>query len=165
VAEPTQALPTETVASDAATAEPTVESQATESAATTEPAVAVVTKLNLNTATDEELLTVPNTGQRMLREFKEYRPYDSILQFRREIGKYVDEAQVAEYEKYLYVPVSPNNADAATLQQLPGVDQAIADQLIVARPYATSDDFVKKLAELVTPEQLAAGQTYVEAAE
>ena len=30
-------------------------------------------------------------GQRMLHEFKEYRPYKSMEQFRREIGKYVDD--------------------------------------------------------------------------
>ena len=30
--------------------------------------------LNLNTATDAEILLIPNLGNRMLREFKEYRP-------------------------------------------------------------------------------------------
>jgi len=59
-------------------------------------------------------------GNRMVREFLEYRPYISIQQFRREIGKYVEEAQVAEYEQYVYVPVNVNESDAATLQQLPG---------------------------------------------
>ncbi len=53
---------------------------------------------------DELLATIPNFGDRMVREFGEYRPYVSIQQFRKEIGKYVDAAQVAEYEKYVYVP-------------------------------------------------------------
>jgi DNA uptake protein ComE-like DNA-binding protein len=43
--------------------------------------------INLNTATDEEILLIPNLGNRMLREFKEYRPYKAMDQFRREIGK------------------------------------------------------------------------------
>ena len=47
------------------------------------------TKLNLNTATREQFLTIPGVGDRMVREFEEYRPYASIQQFRREIGKYV----------------------------------------------------------------------------
>ena len=34
--------------------------------------------INLNTATDEEILLIPNLGNRMLREFKEYRPYESL---------------------------------------------------------------------------------------
>lgn len=37
----------------------------------------------------------------MVRKFEEYRPYVSIQQFRREIGKYVDEAMVAAYEQYV----------------------------------------------------------------
>jgi len=57
--------------------------------------------INLNTATDEDFLTVPGAGQRMLREFKEYRPYKNIEQFRKEIGKYVDKKEVARLEKYV----------------------------------------------------------------
>jgi hypothetical protein len=37
----------------------------------------------------------------MAHEFEEYRPYSSIEQFRREIGKYVDEAEVARLEQYV----------------------------------------------------------------
>ncbi len=44
--------------------------------------------VNLNTATREELLLIPGMGPRMAREFFEYRPYKSLDQFRREIGKY-----------------------------------------------------------------------------
>ena len=37
----------------------------------------------------------------MLGEFKEYRPYKSIEQFRREIGKYVDKKELARLERYV----------------------------------------------------------------
>ena len=57
--------------------------------------------INLNTATDAEILTIPGIGQRMLREFKEYRPYTSLAQFRREIGKYVSKQEVARLERYV----------------------------------------------------------------
>src|SRR5687767_4380973 len=57
--------------------------------------------INLNTATDAEILTIPGMGQRMLREFKEYRPYKSIEQFRREIGKYVSRQEVSRLEQYV----------------------------------------------------------------
>ncbi len=57
--------------------------------------------VNLNTATDAEILTIPGVGQRMLREFKEYRPYTSMAQFRREIGKYVSRQEVARLERYV----------------------------------------------------------------
>ena len=98
----------------------------------------------------------------MTREFMEYRPYSTILQFRKEIGKYVDAAQVAEYEKLIYIPVLPNEADADTLQQLPGVDKAVADKLIAARPYANKATFIKKLTELTSADHAAAASAMVE---
>jgi DNA uptake protein ComE-like DNA-binding protein len=59
--------------------------------------------LDLNTATDEEILSIPGIGNRMLREFKEYRPYKNIDQFRREIGKYVSKDEVARLERYVTI--------------------------------------------------------------
>ena len=61
--------------------------------------------INLNTAADEEILLIPMVGNRMLREFKEYRPYTALAQFHREIGKYVDAAELARLEQYVYVPL------------------------------------------------------------
>lgn len=124
------------------------------------PAVAF-TKINLNTATADQILTVPNAGNRMVREFQEYRPYTTILQFRREIGKYVDEATVAGYEQYVYVPVDVNQADADTLQQIPGVTADIAAQLIAARPYGTNQNFLAKLVTLTTTDNVALAENYL----
>ncbi|HMF88498.1 MAG TPA: hypothetical protein VK575_10505, partial [Gemmatimonadaceae bacterium] len=59
--------------------------------------------VNLNTASDADILSIPGVGQRMLHEFKEYRPYRNIEQFRREIGKYVDKAEVARLEQYIVI--------------------------------------------------------------
>lgn len=59
--------------------------------------------IDLNKASDQEILLIPGIGNRMLREFKEYRPYTSIEQFRREMGKYVDDAEVARLEKYVSI--------------------------------------------------------------
>jgi DNA uptake protein ComE-like DNA-binding protein len=131
-------------------------------AATSAPAEAqVATKLNLNTATRDQFLTVPNVGDRMVREFMEYRPYRSIQQFRREIGKYVSQDQVAAYEQYVYVPVDPNQADAETLRQLPGVDAAVASQLAAARPYASVEAFLAALGQRVSAGQAAAARSYL----
>jgi DNA uptake protein ComE-like DNA-binding protein len=62
-----------------------------------------IVRININTATDAEIRSIPGVGPRMLREFKEYRPYTSIEQFRREIGKYVDKAEVARLEQYIVI--------------------------------------------------------------
>jgi|SRR5688500_961103 len=61
----------------------------------------VFVPVNLNTASDADILSIPGVGQRMLREFKEYRPYRNIEQFRREIGKYVNAKEVARLERYV----------------------------------------------------------------
>ena len=57
--------------------------------------------LSLNDASTEEILLVPGVGDRMAHEFEEYRPYSDMDQFRREIGKYVDEEEVARLERYV----------------------------------------------------------------
>lgn len=59
--------------------------------------------IDLNTASDEEIMLIPGVGARMLHEFKEYRPYTSMAQFRREIGKYVDDAELARLERYVTI--------------------------------------------------------------
>jgi DNA uptake protein ComE-like DNA-binding protein len=63
----------------------------------------VFVPLELNTASDEDILGIPGLGPRMLREFKEYRPYPNIEKFRREIGKYVNEKEVARLERYVTI--------------------------------------------------------------
>lgn len=119
-------------------------------------------KLNLNTVTGDQLLsTIPNFGNRMVREFEEYRPYISITQFRKEIGKYVDAAQIAQYEQYVYVPVAVDESDAATLQQLSGVDATEADQLIAARPYGSNAAFLTKLAAYVSVDELTTAEAFL----
>ena len=59
--------------------------------------------IDLNTASKEEILLIPGVGARMQHEFEEYRPYNSIERFRREIGKYVDSAEVARLERYVTI--------------------------------------------------------------
>lgn len=63
----------------------------------------VFVPIDLNTASDEDILTIPGLGTRMLREFKEYRPYKAMDQFRREIGKYVNKQEVARLERYVAI--------------------------------------------------------------
>lgn len=120
-----------------------------------------VTKVNLNTASEQDFLAIPNVGERMAHEFDEYRPYVSIQQFRREIGKYVDEDQVAAYEEYVFVPVSPNESDEETLMQLPGVNAGAASELAAARPYASEDAFLEKLREYVSESEAARARSYL----
>lgn len=92
----------DTTVADTAVTTPVPASPAT-SASSTVASGATIVPININTATDAEILRIPGVGPRMLREFKEYRPYTSIEQFRREIGKYVDKAEVARLEQYIVI--------------------------------------------------------------
>lgn len=157
VASTEAADPTEVVTATEPATTPT-----TEPTAEPAPVVLSCTKFNLNDVTGDQLLaTIPDFSSRMVREFEEYRPYVSIQQFRREIGKYVDETTVAGYEQYVFVPVDPNGSDAATLMQLPGVTEAIATELTNARPYDSPDAFLATLSTLVTAEEAAQASCYI----
>lgn len=60
--------------------------------------------MNLNTATVQDIMLIPGMSLRMADEFREYKPYRSIGQFRYEIGKYVPKTEVARLEQYVFVP-------------------------------------------------------------
>jgi len=59
--------------------------------------------VNLNTASDDVILSIPGAGARMVREFKEYRPWKTKGQFEKEIGKYVDAKEVARLWRYVVI--------------------------------------------------------------
>jgi DNA uptake protein ComE-like DNA-binding protein len=59
--------------------------------------------VNLNTASDEDILSIPGAGPRMVREFKEYRPWKTQAQFEKEIGKYVGPNEVARLWRYVVI--------------------------------------------------------------
>jgi DNA uptake protein ComE-like DNA-binding protein len=123
--------------------------------ASTAAATATWIKFNLNTASDDQFLTIPGIGEKMLDEFNEYKPYSSIVQFRQEIGKYVDESQVSDWEHYVFVPVNIASADAETLMQLPGASDEDANSLVDSVPFADAAAFEAVLGSLVSAEQLA----------
>lgn len=160
-ATPLAAATATTEAIDPASSTPTAVKESSSTPESTTQATAC-TKLNLNILTEDQLMaTIPGFSSRMVREFFEYRPYVSIQQFRREIGKYVDANQLAEYEKYVYVPVSANDSDADTLIQLPGVDATIAANLIAGRPYASDEAFLSALAASIGDQQVAPAACYM----
>lgn len=60
----------------------------------------VFVPVNLNTASEEAIKRIPGMTPKMEHEFMEYRPYADMAEFDREIGKYVDEAEVARLRSY-----------------------------------------------------------------
>ncbi len=117
--------------------------------------------INLNTAMQEEILMIPGEGNRMLREFLEYRPYKTLAQFRREIGKYVDEAEVARLEQYIFVPINLNTASDEDILSIPGVGARMLREFKEYRPYRNIDQFRREIGKYVNENEVARLERYV----
>jgi DNA uptake protein ComE-like DNA-binding protein len=61
----------------------------------------VFVPIKLNTASEAEIMLIPGMTARMAEEFEEYRPYTSMDQFNREIGKYVNQTELARLASYV----------------------------------------------------------------
>jgi DNA uptake protein ComE-like DNA-binding protein len=59
--------------------------------------------VRLNTANDADILSIPGAGQRMVREFKEYRPWKSKEHFMKEVGKYVGATEAERMWRYVVI--------------------------------------------------------------
>ena len=116
--------------------------------------------LNLNTATREEIMLIPGMGNRMVREFLEYRPYTAIAQFRKEIGKYVDDKEVARLEQYVFVPINLHTASDETLLSIPGANPQLLRALKESRPYKDMEQFRREIAKSVSAKEAARLERY-----
>ncbi len=117
--------------------------------------------INLNTATREEIMLIPGMGNRMVREFLEYRPYTAITQFRKEIGKYVDDKEVARLEQYVFVAINLNTASDETLSSLPGATPQLLRALKEPRPYKDMEQFRREIAKSVSPKEVGRLERYL----
>lgn len=122
---------------------------------------AVFVPLNLNIASEEEFMMIPGVGEKMAHEFEEYRPYTRIAQFRREMGKYVDEAEIARYEKYVFVPVALNSATDEEILAIPGVGDRMLHEFKEYRPYTSLEQFRREIGKYVDEDELARLERYV----
>ena len=117
--------------------------------------------LNLNTATREQILLIPNAGNRMVREFLEYRPYKALAQFHREIDKYVDDTELARLEQYVFVPIDLNTATDADIQTIPGIGARMLREFKEYRPYKAMAQFRREMGKYVDDKEVARMERYV----
>ena len=117
--------------------------------------------INLNTATREEIMLVPGVGEKMAHEFEEYRPYDGLARFRREIGKYVNETEVARFEQYVFVPIDLNKASDADLHTIPGLGKRMVREFKEYRPYKNIEKFRHEIGKYVDAKQVARLERYI----
>lgn len=118
--------------------------------------------INLNTAAESEFKLVPGVGNKMAHEFEEYRPYLKVDQFRREIGKYVDEKEVARYERFVFVPIDLNTATDDQILSIPGVGPKMLHEFKEYRPYTSMDQFRREIGKYVSEDEVALFERYVQ---
>jgi DNA uptake protein ComE-like DNA-binding protein len=117
--------------------------------------------INLNAATRAEILLVPGVGNRMVREFLEYRPYAGLAVFRREIGKYVNAEEVARFEQYVFVPIDLNTASDEDILSIPGMGPRMLREFKEYRPYPNIEKFRREIGKYVSKEEVARFERYV----
>jgi len=117
--------------------------------------------INLNTASSEEIQLIPGLGARMLREFLEYRPYKALAVFHREIDKYVDDAELARLEQYVFAPIDLNTASDADILTIPGLGNRMLREFKEYRPYKAMEQFRREMGKYVSKEEVARLERYV----
>ena len=118
-------------------------------------------QINLNSASEEEIMLIPGMSGRMTHEFEEYRPYTSLDQFRREIGKYVDADEVARLEQYVFIPMNLNDASEEAFATIPGMSRKMLHEFEEYRPYTSMEQFRREIGKYVDENEVARLESYV----
>ncbi len=118
-------------------------------------------QINLNAATAEEIMLIPGAGKRMAHEFEEYRPWRSWAQFQKEIGKYVNEQEVARLGQYAFIPININTASDADIQTIPGVGARMLHEFKEYRPWKSMEQFYKEIGKYVDEKEVRRLARYV----
>jgi len=117
--------------------------------------------VNLNTATKEEIVLIPGAGNRMVREFAEYRPWKTWGQFDKEIGKYVGQAETDRLKQYVFIPVNLNTASDEDILSIPGAGPRMVREFKEYRPWKTKEQFEKEIGKYVGAKETARLWRYV----
>jgi DNA uptake protein ComE-like DNA-binding protein len=117
--------------------------------------------IDLNTATREEILLVPGAGNRMAREFAEYRPWKSWAQFDKEIGKYVGPEATAQLAQYCFIPVNLNTASDDDILTIPGAGPRMVREFKEYRPWKSWAQFDKEIGKYVGQKETDRLKRYV----
>ncbi len=123
---------------------------------------ALFVPIDLNDVTDDEILLIPGVGNRMLHEFEEYRPYAALAQFHREIGKYVDDEELARLAQYVYVRIDLNAASEEAILSIPGVGARMQHEFEEYRPYTSMAQFRREIGKYVDEDEVERLARYVE---
>jgi DNA uptake protein ComE-like DNA-binding protein len=126
-------------------------------AQTTTQAAQAPARVNINTASEQELAAIPGVGPKIVKELLEYRPYTSKEQFETELGKYLSADELAALEQHITLGlVNINTASKEDLVKVPGIGDKISKEIEEYRPYTSWAQFEAELGKYLSPEEVQA---------
>lgn len=117
--------------------------------------------LNLNSASDDEIMLIPGASSRLVKEFRAGRPYTSLTQFRANMAKSMDAKELARVEQYVFVPVNINNASDDDVLSIPGAGRRMVREFKEYRPWVSFEQFRKEIGKYVDKKEVARLEKYV----
>lgn len=118
-------------------------------------------QIDLNSAPREEIMLVPGMDAQMAAELEAYRPYADLEHFRREIGKTVDEGELARLEQYVFVPINLNTSSPRDISTIPGMHRRMILEFEEYRPYTSMEQFRREIGKYVDDDEVARLESYV----
>lgn len=117
--------------------------------------------VDLNRGTREEILLIPGAGNRMAREFAEYRPWKTWAQFDKEISKYVGQPETDRLKQYVFIPIDLNTGSDEDILSIPGTGPRMVREFKEYRPWKTKAQFEKEIGKYVDAKEVARLWRYV----
>jgi DNA uptake protein ComE-like DNA-binding protein len=133
-------------------------------AATTDPAAASATAgtsfLDPNTATREQLTTVPGITPEMADAVIAGRPYADMRGVNAKLTGLTDEQRDSVYTR-LWKPLDLNSATAEEIELIPGIGARMRHEFEEYRPYRGIEQFRREIGKYVRPDEVARLERYV----
>lgn len=123
--------------------------------------MAMTTEINVNEVPEARLRTIPGVSDAIVDAIVANRPFMSVTDLRDKVGNAVGVDAMTDIEDYVFVPVDPNNSDSETLQQIPGVDESVVEELTAERPYTSPEEFLAVLEPMVDESEYAMAASYL----
>lgn len=106
------------------------------------PVAAAGKRIDINSASEQELATLPGIGPAISKNIVQGRPWDDLNDL---VKKKVVPEPVYERNKDRFALANINTSSAADMAKtLPGIGDKTAPKIVSGRPYATPQDLVSK---------------------